>query len=286
MWWLVLATASADTWGPFEDGFVSGSREDAPVDGVVLYAANYSPEVTATDSAGDAQLLESLFVTGVGAPPVVAIQPPEGGWVAGETYTLSVLGYHQYDETPGEPVASLSFTASDESAPDAVAPQVFGWRMSGWSKPMHYAWGCCEPVRTITVDVMRDDADPWSWTEVVGRFDLGRPSQITTEEIHTHLDVAVGSGLTSLSFDQWLDEDSGPQPPCFDVVAVAANGEAIPGESFCAIDDQVVPAGEGSDVCGCGVIPSAQPWMALVVSGIMLTARRGVGTRRARAAAR
>jgi hypothetical protein len=271
MWWIAAGAAWADTWGPYEDGFVSPSRDDAPTDAVVLYAANYLPEITATDSGGVEQPLESVYVTGVGAPPRVAVQPPAGGWQPGETYTLSASGYTSQEYAP-DTVATFTFTAGSIPSPVALAATVTNWSVGEWSEDeVDYPWGCCAKLRTVEVDVERDGADPWSWTEIVGQFQ--GPSQITTQEIHMHLDVAVGSTDATLSFVQWRDEDTGPVPACFDVVAVNAAGVAGPSESLCAMDDEVTPGSDDSIVCGCATTRGALPWVAVWLAALTMARR-------------
>lgn len=241
---LVLVTnAFANTWAPYDGGFVSPSRDDAPIDGVVLYAANYLPEVTATDPDGVAVVLASTLVTGVGAEPRLAIHPPDGGWVPGQSYELAVSGYG-YDTTA--PPTELSFTAGTEVAPAPEAPLADVPAIGPWSADTNYGWGCCRPTRTVEIDVSVPSGDAWAWVEIVGAFDFGEPSQITTQEVHTHLDVAVGPGDHTLGFVQWLD-DRGPQPPCWDVVAMSAAGVAGPRETSCTDEDGLVDDGESAD---------------------------------------
>ena len=229
----------------------------------------------ATDSAGGSVALSALAVTGVGAPPRIEIQPPEGGWSAGLTYTVAVGGYpYAYEETP-EPPAELVFVAGETNAPAAGPFVTEELSIGDWSEETDYAWGCCHPVRAVELDVSVPDADPWSRLEIVGAFDLGRPSQITTDEIHTHLDVAVGPGEHTLAFTQWLDE-RGPQPPCFDVVAVSAAGERGSRETFCTDEDGIVGDGALASALGCSTAGGGVPWLVTILSLLSL---RVVGAR-------
>jgi uncharacterized protein (TIGR03382 family) len=211
--------AGANSWGPYDDGFVIEARTDAPIDAVLVYVANYLPVASATDGGGNEVALGSALLTGVGSDPRVALSPPDGGWGVGASWNVAVLGY---DGTDGV-AATLAFTTGTEPAAPPADVVVGEITVGAWSGPTTYPWGCCLPIRTVRVPVSVPTADPWGWVEVVGRFDLGRPSQITTEEVHQHLDLEVGPGEHVLEFVQWED-DRGPQPPCFDVVAVSASG--------------------------------------------------------------
>lgn len=259
---LWTGVASADTWGPWTEGFVIQPREDAPIDAVLVYGANYTPDATATDANGNAAALASVALTGVGSEPRVALVPPEGGWGAGASWQISVLGYYA-DE--GE-VATLTFGTGSEPAPPPAVVEVGEVTVAAWSDDTIYPWGCCEPTRTVTVPITVADADPWSWVELVGQFDLGRPSQITTQEVHQHLDVAVGPGHHVLTFLQWEDE-RGPQPPCFDVVAVSASGVRGAPQSYCTEEPSaILPNGCHTTSSGTVLLP--------LTALILLAARR------------
>lgn len=261
-----IAIAHADTWGPWQDGFVSPAREDVPSDAVVIYASNYLPEVTVTSGPGAPFALGARYLTGVGASSrAVTLRPPRGGWVAGEAYVLSALGYTTEE---GE-VATLTFTAGEEAAGDPGAPRVDAIALGAWSGEIDYAWGCCLPTRRIEVSVEVPEADPWSRVEIVGRFDLGRPSQVTTSEQNTHLDVALGAGPHVLTIEQWED-DRGPQPPCFDVVSVSAASTVGPAETICTAD--LEPAPEPGPIGGCST--GAIPGLPATLCGLVLALAR------------
>ncbi len=232
---LIWMTASsvADTWGPVNVGFVSQPRGDAPTDAVLVYEANHEVMATVTVGPGAPTALEVALRTGVGAPPRLLIRPPAGDWVAGETYTVTTTDTYYGDQTH-----ELTFTVADAVAADAVAPETGEPVVSQWSEPDNYPWGCCEPTRTVEVDVDLPHQDAWGWVELIGAFDLDHPSQITAQEIHGHLDLQLGDGPLVLEFLQW-QEDGQPQPPCFDVVSFSAAGVAGPGVPFCSDADGV-----------------------------------------------
>ena len=239
MWILALIPgANADTWGPFFDGIVSPPRDDAPTDGQILVAANFLPLVTVAEGPDAPFELDPQLLTGVGAPPRVVVPAPPAGYVPGATYRVRVedIGYDSgLDE--------ITFTVGEGPAPDAGDVTSIDTTVDPWSEPTTYAWGCCEPTRLVQIAAEVPGADPWAYVELVGQFDLGRPSQITTEEIHTHLDLALGPGPHVLSFEQW--RDSGPQPPCVLVRPVSASGH--PGAA-----PEVCPGDLGGiDGCGC-----------------------------------
>lgn len=258
---LLVGVAFAKTWAPYDGGFISPPRDDVPTDGVVLYAANYEPEVVAVDTDGNVVVLTATLVTGVGAEPVVALHPPAGGWVAGTTWELSSPD-DGYGATTGE-IFALGFTVGTSPAPDALAPVVGDLQVGEWSEESTYPWGCCEPTRTVSVEVNVPDADLWAWVELVGQYDFAEPSQITSEEVHTHLDVALGAGDHTLKLTQWLD-DRGTQPRCFDVVPMSAAGVAGPSQTLCpdedADDTDTDHAGGG---CATGGVPVS--WAVLVL---------------------
>jgi hypothetical protein len=137
---LAAMPSSANTWVPYEDGFVSRERDDAPTDGWIVYTANYVPRATATDSAGTVVELDGVPLTGAGSEPRVALLPPAGGWGEGETWTLSVLGYAYEDE-----VASMTFTAGAAAAASPVAATIDTVETAAWSEEQTYDWGCCHP---------------------------------------------------------------------------------------------------------------------------------------------
>jgi len=256
MWILAISTAAmANTWGPVDHGFLSATRLDAPTDGVLLYGSNYVPEVSVVTGPNGVEILASELVTGLGALPAAMIHPPVGGWVAHEMYMLEVLGYGG----SGTDTTAISFTTGAGAAPIAQAPVVQTPEIGAWTTDeREYPWGCCTRLRTISVEVEVPDADPWSYVELVGDFELDEPNQITQEKIHTHLDLGVGPGPHTLTVLQWL-ENGTPQPPCFDIVAVAASGQPGPSERVCA-EDAPSPANGGDFMaadpgCGCGTAP-------------------------------
>jgi hypothetical protein len=271
MMWLFTTLAMANTWAPLDQGFLSDTRLDAPTDGVLLYGSNYVPEVSVIDGPAGTQVLEAALVTGVGAQPVALIRPPGGGWIADETYLLEVLGYA---DSGGDPT-TYSFTTGASLAPAAGVPVLGDLDIGSWTdEALDYPWGCCSRLRTLSVDVEVPGGDPWSYVELIGDFDLAGPSQITEDEIHTHLDVGVGPGPHTLTVIQW-EEDGSPQPPCFDIVAVAANGQPGPRETICANDGSETLDVPSADRCGCATTPAPA-----VPLGILICAL--VGTRRPR----
>jgi MYXO-CTERM domain-containing protein len=238
---LLLAShvSLANTWWPHQDGFVTPSRQDAPPDAQIVYAANYRALATATNSAGDTLELESISLSTVGVEPRIAFLPPPSGWSEGETWVLSVQDYFEDVEAH-----SLTFTTGSAAAPAPPEVTVGEVEVSDWSEPATYAWGCCEPERLVTVDVSVPGADPWGWVELVGRFERGHRDMI--------FDLSMGPGEHQLSFYQWLDEE-GLQPSCFDVVAVSAAGVRGSPQILCPEvgDTGTSEGGVPSGACGC-----------------------------------
>jgi MYXO-CTERM domain-containing protein len=261
-----LALASipaAATWGAYEAGFVSPARDDAPIDGVIVYAANYSPDATATDDDGNVVALASIDLTQAEREPRVGLLPPVGGWGSDTTWHLSVLGYY---DGQGE-VATLTFSTG--SAPAGPPPPfvVGAVEIGEWSAAEEtYAWGCCHPVRTVTIPVSSLQADVWDRVELVGLFS---PRSTTDGRIYT-VQIAVGPGQHDLVFQQW-DEDGSIQPPCFEVVPVSAAGVRGPAEEVCVGEEE----GEGDAVaaCGCRTPPGSGAGVWLLAAVALLRRR-------------
>jgi len=268
---LAMSGASADTWGPIDGGFISPERSDAPTDGALLYEANYAPEAWIVDGPGAPLQLDTTTLTGVGATPVAVVWPPAGGWDAEVDYALEVLGYAA---ATGDPITEFAFSTGTDLAADASAPVVGTPAVGTWSDEGNYPWGCCERTRTVTVDVEVPGADDWAYVMAVGQFELSTPSQITEEEVHTRLDVAMGPGSHTLSVLQW-EEDGIAQPPCFDVVAVSAAGVSGPAETVCARSDSS-SSSSPPPPCGCS---SAAAAPSGVLVGLLLVLGRRRRTR-------
>lgn len=266
MWLAVcgmIGVAAADTWGPISFGFVSPEREDAPTDGQIVYGSNYVPEAMVTAGPGAPFPLDARLLTGVGGQPRSLILPPDRGWEPGATYTITVDTYGY--KTKGDPADTFTFSVGHAAATTPGELEVSRLEVGPWTEDRtEYPWGCCARTRGATlVATLPDDADPWARVEVLADYALVRPGQIGTEPIHERLDVGVGPGEHETTFVQWF-EDLRPQPPCVDVVALSASGEAGPTERRCA---------GGPPPCGCQH-PGPAPLGGLAGLGLLMGLRR------------
>jgi hypothetical protein len=260
VWCAVAAAQSAAT----EGGFVLLPRTDAPTDGVVLYQADHLVDITATDGDGGVETLSTTYATGDGADQLVAVTAPVGGWAPGQSYTLaSTLDPAEVGPNP----ATLAFEVTTTAADAPLAPTVDATHLGTWTDDD-------VPTRTIDVDVTSADPDAWAWIDVVARFGLGQG--IPDTDPRAHPDHAIGPGSHTLSFDQWLDADTGPEPPCVDVVPMSAGGVAGAPNQLCFADDTGGPAddtpSDDAGSCSCGTTSPSVGWPALL---LLLTRRRG-----------
>ncbi len=265
---LLVASALATPPGPMASGWVVSTRDDAPTDARIPFGANYALDavVTSGPGAGEALEVEMLVAYSMGNEPVVAVLPPAAGWAPGEAYTVEAvhLGYGT-----GLPTTfPLSFTVGTRPAADPVAPEVLEVEVGPWSEEQTYLWGCCEPVRTVSVRMINHDEDPWSYVELRGVFQ--GPSQLTTVPVLSHLGLGLGPGAHTISFDQW-DQDGELHPLCFAVVGVAADGEESAETPICVERGGGVSVdGEQEGGLGCATTPSGG-WLGL---GLVLLLRR------------
>src|SRR5262245_14543489 len=167
MWtvWL-CGVAAAETSAPAEGGFVSLPRTDAPTDGVPLYWSNTLNPIDATDATGTTTL-STTHATGFGPDQIVAVVPPEDGWVPGTSYTLSTT-LDPGDVGPNP--TTLTFEVGTAPAAAPLAPTVDDVRYGEWFDGYALPWECCVTAHTVEIDVTSSDPDVWAWIDVVGRF--------------------------------------------------------------------------------------------------------------------
>lgn len=263
---LLLSHVNADVWVAYNGGFVSESRQDAPLDARLVYATDFEPVVTVTEGPGAPFTLELAQLLNNGAVPRASISPPQGGWAPETDYTVSV-DFGEYDAYDIG-ITEMSFRTGSETAPSADTLQVDRVSVGPWSEASAFEWGWGFTTRNVEVVVSMPDADPWAYIEVVGDFRSGHPTRITDEPQNGHLVLEMGAGTHKLLFHQWI-EDGQAQPACFDVVAVSAAGVAGAFETFC--EDDVGLGLSDTDTqegCGCasvngGVVPLVW-WMTLL----------------------
>lgn len=227
---------------------LSPPRDDAPVDGVIVVeGAQVSPiALLTTAEAGPMELPIRGFgaVTGTW---LFEVEPPAGGWPVDQALTVDIT-----TELGGEGDIRFDFISDGSLATPPGVPIVTATSKRDWTDDTSYPWGCCVPTRVVEFTVEAPDDDPWAGVELVGRFDLRRESQITTNDAYSNLDLSLGGGTTTLRAKQWRDDSEGVQPPCFAVYA--RNAAGIRGEpvEICAAD--------GPRSLGCTHARSWSPW--------------------------
>jgi hypothetical protein len=221
--WIWIAAAQATSPGDLIDEVLTPEGPGAPTDGVLVAHATFQPLARVVEGPGAPFDLaprprRSLYGTW---GSLVTWAPPTGGWVAGADYVLEL----QDGAMHGDALVPFAFTAGAAPADPPQVPGIGAAEVGEWSEEEGtYAHGCCKPVRTVAYDVTPAGDDAWGWVELRGEFRDG------SVEL---LDAGFGAGPHTLDFEQWREDNGDVEPRCFQVVAVAGDGQELAGPLDC-----------------------------------------------------
>jgi hypothetical protein len=262
---LILPALANSGVGEVQGDFFVGSRTDAPTDGRLLFDATFDLDAEVIEGPDAPFTLQGLTVMGYmsGSETVVSFAP-DAGWEAGAAYVVEVpiQGWDE-DEVP----ARLAFTAGTDPAAAPSAPTVTSATAGAWSEEEEeHAWGCCQHVRVVTVEVEASSDDLWAFVELTGLFE--GESQMSETPVLQRLDIGVGPGTHTLDYIQW-DQDGLLQPGGFEVAQVSASGERSPAVGV----DLGASGAERPPLCG---TPGAVAFGPLALA-LLLVRRRARG---------
>jgi hypothetical protein len=232
-WFFWIGVGYATGGGTYDGGFAIPDGQEVSADAwLPLVAERPTVEVLEGPSPAGPLLVEQI--TGAGRATLSLAAPPDGGWLPGTHRVRATPTNGAWVDPSG--LREITVEVSSEPAEAVASLQIVDVDVGAWSdEETYYTWGCCHYVRSVVFEVVHDGG-PLSWSELVGEFELGRPSQITTHPPNQVMSVGVGDGTHLLVVEQWYDEETGVQPPCLTVATWSASREAGPAETMC-VDD-------------------------------------------------